>query len=86
MMLKELLEKYPEAKKEYEDQISCLSHAGMVVIEEQSRWIEELEDMIEDNVNREEILKAIDARYWYTVRMQDEGILDEDTEWWETVL
>lgn len=85
-MLKELLEKYPEANKEYEDQISCLSHAGLVIIEEQSKWIEKLENMIEDNVDREEILKAIDARYWYTVRMQDEGILDEDTEWWETVL
>lgn len=42
--------------------------------------------MIEDNVGREEILKEIDARYWYTVRMQDQGVLDEDTEWWETVL
>ena len=86
MILKELLEKYPEAKKEYEDQINCLSHAGLVIIEEQSKWIEELEDMIEDDVDREEILKAIDARYWYTARMQEEGILSEDTKWWETVL
>ena len=85
-MLKELLEKYPQAKKEYEDQIQCLSHAGLVIIEEQGKWIEKLEDMIEDNVDREEILKEIDARYWYTVRMQDQGVLDKDTEWWETVL
>jgi hypothetical protein len=42
--------------------------------------------MIEKNVDREEILKEIDMRYWYTVRMQDEGILDEDTTWWETAL
>lgn len=85
-MLTELLEKYPEAKKEYGDQLKCLSHAGLVIIEEQSKWIERLEDMIENNVDREEILKEIDARYWYTVRMQDEGILSKDTEWWETVL
>lgn len=86
MMLKELLEKYPEAKKEYEDQINCLSHAGLVIIEEQDKWIEKLEDMIEDNADREEILKEIDARYWYTVRMQEERILSEDIEQWETVL
>ena len=86
MILKELLEKYPEVKKEYEDQIGCLSHVGLVIIEEQSKWIEKLESMIEDNVDREEILKEIDARYWYTVRMQDQGVLDEDTEWWETIL
>lgn len=85
-MLKELLEKYPEAKKEYEDQINCLSHAGVVIVEEQNKWIERLEDMIENNVDREEMLKEIDARYWYTVRLQEEGILSEDTKWWEIVL
>jgi len=42
--------------------------------------------MIENNVDREEMLKEIDARYWYTVRLQEEGILSEDTKWWEIVL
>lgn len=85
-MLKELLQQYPEAKKEYETQIECLSHAGMVVIDEQAKWIEKLEDMIISGEDREEILKAIDFRYWYTVRMQDAGILDEDKNWYDQYL
>lgn len=86
MTLKELLEQYPEAKKEYETQIECLSNAGVVIIEEQHRWIEKLEDMIIMDDSREEMLMEIDARYWYTVRMQDEGLLKDGESWYDQYL
>ena len=83
MTLQELLEKYPEAKKEYEVQMECLSNAGVAVIEEQARWIEKLEDMIINGDSRKEMLMEIDSRYWYTIRMQDEGLLNEDEYWYD---
>ena len=86
MTLKELLEQYPEAKKEYETQIECLSNAGMVIIEEQAKWIEKLEDMIIGGDSRKEMLIEIDDRYWYTIRMQDEGLLNEDENWYDDYL
>ena len=86
MTLKELLEQYPEAKKEYEIQLECLSHAGMVLIEEQAKWIEKLEDMIINGDSREEMLMEIDNRYWYTIRMQDEGLLKDNENWYDQYL
>lgn len=86
MTLKELLEQHPEAKKEYETQIECLNHAGVVIIEEQAKWIEKLEDMIIMEASREVMLMEIDNRYWYTIRMQEEGLLRDNENWYDQYL
>lgn len=86
MSLQELLEQHPEAKEEYKVQLECLSHAGLAVIEEQAKWIEKLENMIIMDDSRKEMLIEIDLRYWYTIRMQDEGLLTEDEHWYDQYL
>lgn len=42
--------------------------------------------MIENNEDRKEILKVIDDRNQWTVRLRMDGVLNNDIEWWETVL
>ena len=86
MKLRELLEQYPEVKEEYELQLQTLSSLSNCVIKEQSEYIDVLETMIEDNTDREEMLKVIDDRNQWTTRLRIEGILGDDIEWWETVL
>lgn len=86
MKLKELLEQYPEAKEEYELQLETLSGLGTCIIEEQGKYIDVLEGMIEEGEDREEILKVIDDRNQWTVRLRMDGVLGNDIEWWETVL
>lgn len=86
MNLKELLEQNPEAKKEYELQIKGLEQLGIALIREQANYISSLEEMIEENVCREEILQTIDFHNHYTERMQYEGLLEQDETWWEQVM
>ena len=84
--LQALLAQYPEEKEEF-DLIVDMLNAGSV--EQIKMWIEYanvLEEMIEANESREEMLKIIDDFNCLTERLRADGYLDEDTEWWETVL
>ena len=84
--LQALLAQYPEEKEEF-DLIIDMLNAGSV--EQIKMWIEYvnvLEEMIEANESREEMLKIIDDFNCLTEQLRANGYLDEDTEWWETVL
>lgn len=81
MKLKQLLEQYPEVKEEM-DTLSSLSNC---VIRQQNEYIEKLEYMIENNKSREDMLKLIDEMHQWTVRLRIDGVLDDNTEWWETL-
>lgn len=86
MRLDELLAQNPEAKEDYELQISCLNKLGVNIIEEQNRYIDRLEALIIENADRVELLKVIDDRYWYTARLQECGELEEDEHWYDQYL
>lgn len=84
--LQALLAQHPEEKKEF-DLIVDMLNAGSN--EQIKMWIEYanvLEEMIEAKESREEMLKAIDDFNCLTEQLRAGGYLDEDTEWWETVL
>ena len=84
--LKELLEKYPEAKEEFDTIIEVLNVGSNEQIKMWIEYANELEEMIEANESREEMLKRIDRFNCLTEQLRASGHLDEDTEWWETVL
>ena len=82
MNLAELLEQYPEAKEQFD----MLQEFSVSEIKRLLQYIAVLEDMIEDNTERAEMLQVIDDHNGWTMWMRADGYLDEDTEWWETVL
>lgn len=84
--LMELLEKHPEEKEEFDTIIEVLNAGSN---EEIKMWIEyanDLEKMIEEKASIEKMLERIDKFYCLTEQLRADGLLDEDTEWWETVV
>ena len=84
--LQALLAQHPEEKEEFDLIIEVLNTGS---IEQIKMWIEYAnvwEEMIESNESREEMLKIIDDFNCLTEQLRADGHLDEDTEWWETVL
>ena len=84
--LMELLERHPEEKEEFETIVDILNIGSNEQIKMWIEYANELEEMIEANESREEILKVIDNFNCLTEQLRADGRLDEDTEWWETVL
>lgn len=84
--LKRLLQENPKAKEEFDNIIEILN---MGSIEQIKMWIEyanELEEMIEANVSRKDMLQTIDNFNHLTEQMRYSGSLKEDETWWESVL
>lgn len=83
--LQALLAQYPEEKEEFDLIIDILNTGGVEQIKELLDYIAELETMIEEDINREEMLQVIDCHNHYTEQMQYQGLLQEDETWWENV-
>ena len=84
--LMELLEKHPEEKEEFDTIIEVLNVGSNEQIKMWIEYANELEEMIEANESREEMLKRIDSFNCLTESLRASGYLDEDTQWWETVV
>ena len=84
--LKKLLEQHPEAKEEFDTIIEVLNKSNTEHLKMWIGYANELEEMIEANESREEMLKRIDSFYCLTEQLRADGLLDEDTGWWETVV
>ena len=78
--LMELLEKHPEEKEEFDTIIEVLNVGSSEQIKMWIEYVNDLEKMIE------EMLERIDKFYCLTEQLRADGLLDEDTEWWETVI
>lgn len=85
MNLKELLEQNPEAKKEYELQIESLEKLGLIVIEEQQRYIDALEEAAMEGSKRD-VLQLMDNYYRLTMKGWEDGSLEDGIQWWEWAL
>ena len=85
MNLKELLEQNPEAKKEYELQLESLEKLGLIVIKEQQRYIDALEDAAMEG-SKKDVLQLIDDHYGLTLHGWEIGSLEEGVHWWEWAL
>ena len=85
MSLKELLEQNPEAKKEYELQMESLEKLGLVVIEEQQRYIDALEEAAIEG-SKKDVLQLMDNYYGLTMKGWEDGSLAEGIQWWEKML
>lgn len=81
-----LLGQYPEEKEEFDLIVDLLNKGSNEQIKMWIEYANELEEMIESNESREEMLKAIDNFNCLTESLRISGYLDEDTEWWETVV
>lgn len=81
-----LLKKYPEEKEEFDLIIDVLNTGSNEQIKMWIEYANVLEEMIEAKESREELLKVIDNFNHLTEQLRIGGHLDEDTEWWETVL
>lgn len=84
--LKKLLEKNPKAKEEFDNIVTTLSDRATGQIKRLLGYIGTLEDMIEHNDSREEMLKKIDSFNGWTVWFREDGILEEEETWWENAL
>ena len=84
--LKKILEENPRAKEEFDNVIEVLNDGAVGEIKRLLDHIHALEDMIEHNDNREEMLKEIDNFNGWTMWFRADGILEEDETWWENVL
>lgn len=84
--LQELLAQHPEEKEEFDFIFQNLNEFSTNEIKRLLEYIAVLEEMIEKKEDRAEILQTIDAYNGWTKWMRADGYLDEDTEWWETVL
>ena len=84
--LMELLEKYPEEKEEFDTIIEVLNVSSSEQIKMWIEYVNDLEKMIEEKASIEEMLERIDKFYCLTEQLRADGHLDEDTEWWETVV
>lgn len=82
MNLQEVLKNNPDAKEEFD----ILQEFGVSEIKRLLNYITVLEDMIESKAERAEILQIIDEHNGWTKWLRADGHLDENTEWWETVL
>lgn len=85
MNLQELLEQNPEAKKEYELQIEALGQLGQIVIDEQNRYIDALEDAAMEG-SKKAVLELIDNRYGLTLKGWENGSLERGVHWWQWAL
>ena len=84
--LQALLAQHPEEKEEFDLIIDVLNTGSNEQIKMWIEYANVLEEMIEANESREEMLKIIDDFNCLTEQLRADGHLDEDTEWWETVL
>lgn len=84
--LMELLEKHPEEKEEFDTIIEVLNVGSNEQIKMWIEYVNDLEKMIEEKASIEEMLERIDKFYCLTEQLRADGLLDEDTEWWETVV
>lgn len=84
--LQALLAQHPEEKEEFDLIVDILNMGSNEQIKMWIEYANVLEEMIEANETREEILKVIDDFNCLTEHLRADGHLDEDTEWWETVL
>lgn len=84
--LQALLAQHPEEKEEFDLIIDVLNTGSNEQIKMWIEYANVLEEMIEAKESREELLKVIDNFNHLTEQLRIDGHLDEDTEWWETVL
>lgn len=84
--LMELLEKHSEEKEEFDTIIEVLNVGSSEQIKMWIEYVNDLERMIEEKASIEEMLERIDSFYCLTEQLRADGLLDEDTEWWETVV
>ena len=84
--LKRLLDENPKAKEEFDNIVTTLSDGATGQIKRLLDHINTLEDMIEYNDSREEMLKKIDSFNGWTAWFRADGILEEEETWWENAL
>ena len=84
--LKRVLEENPKAKEEFDNIIEILNTGSIGQIKMWIEYANELEEMIEENVSREDMLQTIDNFNHLTEQMQHRGLLKENETWWESVL
>lgn len=85
MSLTELLEQNPEAKKEYELQMESLEKLGLIIIEEQQRYIDALEEAAIEG-DKKDVLQLMDNYYGLTMKGWEDGSLEDGIQWWEKML
>lgn len=79
--LMELLAQHPEEKEEFDTIIKILNTGSVEQIKMWMRHAERLEDMIEEKVDRVEILEYIDEFNHWTEMMRYDGTLPEGVTW-----
>lgn len=84
--LKRVLEENPKAKEEFDTIIEVLNAGATGEIKRLLEYIEELEEMIEQQEDRATILQRIDEHNGWTMWMHADGLLKEDETWWEGML
>ena len=83
--LMELLAEHPEEKEEFDTIIELLNIGSVEQIKMWMNHVERLEEMIEQKVDRVEILEYIDEFNHWTEMMQWDGTLPEGVTWVDTV-
>lgn len=83
--LMELLARHPEEKEEFDTIIELLNIGSVEQIKMWMRHAERLEDMIEEKVDRVEMLEYIDEFNHWTEMMQWDGTLPDGVTWVDTV-
>lgn len=79
--LMELLAQHPEEKEEFDTIIELLNTGSVEQIKMWMRHAERLEDMIEEKVDRVEMLEYIDEFNHWTELMHSDGTLPEGVTW-----
>lgn len=83
--LMELLAEHPEEKEEFDTIIELLNTGSIGQIKMWMHHAENLEEMIEQKVDRVEMLEYIDEFNHWTEMMQWDGTLPEGVTWVDTV-
>ena len=83
--LMELLAQHPEEKEEFDTIIEILNTGSNGQIKMWMHYAESLEDMIEQKVDRVEMLEYIDQFNHWTELMHGDGTLPEGVTWVDMV-
>lgn len=83
--LMELLAQHPEEKEEFDTIIEVLNIGSTEQIKMWMKHAERLEDMIEEKIDRVEMLEYIDWFNHWTEMMHMDGTLPENVTWVDTV-
>ena len=82
MKLHQLMEQDPEIRKEVRE----LVEINNIPWKDMASYLKRLEDMIEHNASRRELLEVIDNHYGLTMWFRADGLIEEDEHWYDDFL